>query len=36
MDAQSFRTHLYERVKDVIPRSSGPFFAPYVKAINAL
>ena len=28
--------HLYERVKDVIPPVEWPFFAPYVKAINAL
>ena len=28
--------HLYERVKDVIPPIEWPFFAPYVKAINAL
>src|SRR6202022_3996815 len=28
--------HLYERVKAVIPAVEWPFFAPYVKAINAL
>ena len=28
--------HLYERVKAVIPPIEWPFFAPYVKAINAL
>jgi quinolinate synthase len=28
--------HLYERVKSVIPPVEWPFFAPYVKAINAL
>jgi quinolinate synthase len=28
--------HLYERVKTVIPAIEWPFFAPYVKAINAL
>jgi quinolinate synthase len=28
--------HLYERVKAVIPAIEWPFFAPYVKAINAL
>ena len=28
--------HLYERVKTVIPAVEWPFFAPYVKAINAL
>ncbi len=28
--------HLYERVKGVIPAVEWPFFAPYVKAINAL
>ncbi|HWL03518.1 MAG TPA: quinolinate synthase NadA, partial [Xanthobacteraceae bacterium] len=28
--------HLYERVKAVIPPVEWPFFAPYVKAINAL
>jgi quinolinate synthase len=28
--------HLYERVKAVIPALEWPFFAPYVKAINAL
>jgi quinolinate synthase len=28
--------HLYERVKAVIPPNEWPFFAPYVKAINAL
>ena len=28
--------HLYERVKGVIPALEWPFFAPYVKAINAL
>src|SRR5215216_1334566 len=28
--------HLYERVKKVIPPVEWPFFAPYVRAINAL
>jgi quinolinate synthase len=28
--------HLYDRVKGVIPPVEWPFFAPYVKAINAL
>ena len=28
--------HLYERVKAVMPPVEWPFFAPYVKAINAL
>jgi quinolinate synthase len=28
--------HLYERIKTVIPAIEWPFFAPYVKAINAL
>ncbi|MEX2128851.1 MAG: quinolinate synthase NadA [Xanthobacteraceae bacterium] len=28
--------HLYERVKAVVPPVEWPFFAPYVKAINAL
>src|SRR5262245_20258262 len=28
--------HLYERVKAVVPSVEWPFFAPYVKAINAL
>ena len=28
--------HMYERVKAVIPPVEWPFFAPYVKAINAL
>jgi quinolinate synthase len=28
--------HLYEKVKTVIPPVEWPFFAPYVKAINAL
>jgi quinolinate synthase len=28
--------HLYERVKNVVPPVEWPFFAPYVKAINAL
>jgi quinolinate synthase len=28
--------HLYEQVKAVIPSVEWPFFAPYVKAINAL
>ena len=28
--------HLYERVKNVIPAVEWPFFAPYIKAINAL
>src|SRR5688500_19243950 len=28
--------YLYERVKNVIPSVEWPFFAPYVRAINAL
>jgi quinolinate synthase len=28
--------HLYERIKTVVPSVEWPFFAPYVKAINAL
>jgi quinolinate synthase len=28
--------HLYERIKAVVPAIEWPFFAPYVKAINAL
>jgi quinolinate synthase len=28
--------HLYERIKPVVPAIEWPFFAPYVKAINAL
>jgi quinolinate synthase len=28
--------HIYEKVKSVIPPVEWPFFAPYVKAINAL
>jgi len=28
--------HLYERVKAVVPPNEWPFFAPYVRAINAL
>jgi quinolinate synthase len=28
--------HLYERIKKVVPSVEWPFFAPYVKAINAL
>ena len=28
--------HLYERIKAVVPAVEWPFFAPYVKAINAL
>ena len=27
--------HLYERVKNVVPSVEWPFFAPYVRAINA-
>ena len=29
-------THLYARIKNVVPAVEWPFFAPYVKAINAL
>jgi quinolinate synthase len=29
-------THLYERVKNVIPAIEWPAFAPYVRAVNAL
>jgi quinolinate synthase len=28
--------HLYERIRPVVPAIEWPFFAPYVKAINAL
>jgi quinolinate synthase len=28
--------HLYQRIKGVVPAVEWPFFAPYVKAINAL
>jgi quinolinate synthase len=28
--------HLYQRIKAVVPAVEWPFFAPYVKAINAL
>jgi len=28
--------HLYERIRKVVPEVEWPFFAPYVKAINAL
>src|SRR5882757_2347482 len=28
--------HLYEKVKAVVPAIEWPFFAPYVRAINAL
>src|SRR5262245_31991687 len=28
--------HLYERVRHVVPSVEWPFFAPYVRAINAL
>src|SRR5712692_7464772 len=28
--------HLYERIRNVVPAVEWPFFAPYVKAINAL
>src|SRR5215472_579849 len=28
--------HLYQRVRAIIPAVEWPFFAPYVKAINAL
>jgi quinolinate synthase len=28
--------HLYERIKAVVPAIEWPFFAPYVRAINAL
>jgi quinolinate synthase len=28
--------HLYERIKTVVPSVEWPFFAPYVRAINAL
>src|SRR5262245_17207730 len=28
--------HLYERIKNVVPAIEWPFFAPAVKAINAL
>jgi quinolinate synthase len=28
--------HLYERIRAVVPAIEWPFFAPYVKAINAL
>jgi quinolinate synthase len=28
--------HLYERIKNVVPSIEWPFFAPYVRAINAV
>jgi quinolinate synthase len=28
--------HLYERIKNVVPPNEWPFFAPYVRAINAV
>src|ERR1700743_1515868 len=28
--------HLYERIKNVVPSVEWPFFAPHVRAINAL
>ena len=28
--------HLYERIRNVVPSVEWPFFAPYVRAINAL
>src|SRR3954468_5017326 len=28
--------HLYERIKNVVPSVEWPFFAPYVRAINAV
>src|SRR5689334_19002018 len=28
--------HLYERIRSVVPAIEWPFFAPYVRAINAL
>jgi quinolinate synthase len=28
--------HLYDRIKNVVPSVEWPFFAPYVRAINAL
>src|ERR1043165_3678745 len=28
--------HLYERVKTVVPSVEWPFFAPYIRAINAI
>jgi quinolinate synthase len=35
-DVERETAHLYDRVKDVVPPIEWPFFAPYVKAINAL
>src|SRR5215470_6401089 len=35
-DIERETAHLYDRVKDVVPPVEWPFFAPYVKAINAL
>jgi len=35
-DVERETAHLYARVKDVVPPVEWPFFAPYVKAINAL
>jgi quinolinate synthase len=35
-EVEAETAHLYERVKTVIPPVEWPFFAPYVKAINAL
>ena len=28
--------HLYERIKTVVPSVEWPFFAPYIRAINAV
>jgi quinolinate synthase len=35
-DVERETAHLYERVRRVIPSVEWPFFAPYVRAINAL
>ena len=34
-DVERDTAHLYERVKNVVPSVEWPFFAPYVRAINA-
>jgi quinolinate synthase len=35
-DVERETAHLYERIKTVVPSVEWPFFAPYVKAINAI
>src|SRR5262249_37136541 len=36
LEVERETAHLYERIKAVVPAIEWPFFAPYVKAINAL